>query len=107
MLCLKVFVALGDAGILSASKGEDTFGIFDRANPLVFTTSFVDGNSEQSNLQIHCDADWIFFVWDNLTTGHICNGIWTFVPGTIQQPNKSLATENGIGSCLQDGPVKI
>ncbi len=59
------------------------------------------------NLQVHFDTDSVFFVCDNSTTGHICNDIWKFVQGSIQQTNKSLTTANGTGSCLQEGTVKI
>jgi hypothetical protein len=76
-------------------------------NPLVYTTSFADGDSEQLNTQIHFDADLIFFDWDISTTGHICNNIWKFVPGSIQQTNKSLTTAYGKGPCLQEGTAEI
>jgi hypothetical protein len=72
-----------------------------------FTTSFANVDTEQLNTQIRFDADSSFFVCDNSTTGHICNDIRKFVPGSIRQTNKSLTTENGTGSCLQEGTVKI
>ncbi len=71
----------------------------------VFTTSFADGNSEKPNTQIHFDTDSVFFVCDNSITGHICNDIQKFIPGSLCQTNKSLTTANGTGPCLQEGTV--
>ncbi len=88
------------------SKG-DIFGISKEENAFGFTTSFADVNSEQLNMQVHSNTDSVFFVWDNSTTGHICNDIQKLVQGTIWQTNKSLTTANGTGSCLQEGTVKI
>jgi hypothetical protein len=70
-----------------------------------FTTSFVDGNSEKLNTQIYFDTDSVFFVCNNSTTGHICNDIRKFIPGSLCQTNKSLTTANGTGPCLQEGTV--
>ena len=95
----------GDS-IISASKGN-ILGISKGANAFGFTTSFADVDTEQLNTQIHFDTDSLFFVCDNSTTGHICNDIRKFVPGSIRQTNKSLTTANGTGSCLQEGTVKI
>ena len=72
-----------------------------------FTSSFTDGNSEKLNTQIHFDTDLVFFVCDNSTTGHICNDIRKFIPGTLHQTNKSLTTANGTGPCLQEGTVRL
>jgi hypothetical protein len=72
-----------------------------------FTTLFADVDTEQINTQIHFDTDSVFFVYDNSTTGHICNDIQQFVPRSLYQTNKSLTTENGTGLCLQEGTVKI
>ena len=72
-----------------------------------FTSSFMDGDSEKLNTQIHFDTDVVFFVCDNLTTGHICNDIQKFVPGTLHQTNKSLTTANGTGPCLQEGTLRL
>ena len=68
-----------------------------------FTTSFVDADAEKLNTQIHFDMDSVFFVCDNSTTGHICNDVQKFIPGSIRQTNKSLTTANGTGPCLQEG----
>jgi hypothetical protein len=95
------------------NKGESTsiFGVSGGANDPSscslhgFTTSFADINSEQLNTQTHFDTDSVFFVCDNLTTGHICSDIQKFVPGTLQQTNKSLMTANGTGPCLQEETV--
>ena len=97
-------ISEGDASIIF--KG-DTLGISEGANAAGFTTSFADVDTEQLNTQVHYDTDSSFFVCDNSTTGHICNNIRKFVPGSIQQTNKSLTTANGTGSCLQEGTVKI
>ncbi len=72
-----------------------------------FTSSFADGDSEQLNAQVHFDTNSVFFVCDNSTTGHICNDIRKFIPGSICQTNKSLTTANGTGPCLQEGTVRI
>jgi hypothetical protein len=48
-----------------------------------FTTSFAEIESDQLNTQTHFDADSIFFICDNSTTGHICNNIQKFIPGTL------------------------
>jgi hypothetical protein len=72
-----------------------------------FTTSFANGNLEKLNTQIHFNTDLVFFIWDNLTTGHICNNIRKFIPGSLCQTNKSLTTANGTGPCLQDGMVRL
>jgi hypothetical protein len=70
-----------------------------------FTSFFADGDLEMLNTQIHFDTDSVFFVCDNSTTGHICNNIWKFIPGSFRQTNKSLTTANGTGPCLQEGMV--
>ncbi len=85
-------------GAICISKGANTLG---------FTTSLADVDTEQLNTQVHFDTDSLFFVCDNSTTGHICNDIRKFVPGSIRQTNKSLTIANGTGSCLQEGIVKI
>jgi hypothetical protein len=72
-----------------------------------FTSSFADSDTEKLNTQIHFDIDSVFFVCDNLTTGHICNDIRKFIPGTLHQTNKSLTTANGTGPCLQEGTVRL
>jgi hypothetical protein len=72
-----------------------------------FTSSFADGDMEQLNSQVHFDTDSVFFVCDNSTTGHICNDIHKFIPGSLCQTNKSLTTANGTGPCLQEGTVRI
>ena len=95
-----------NASIIGTSKGG-TLGISEGANAFGFTTSFADVDTEQLNTQIRCDTDSSFFVCDNSTTGHICNDIRKYVPGSIRQTNKSLTTANGTGSCLQEGTVKI
>jgi hypothetical protein len=71
------------------------------------TSSFMDGALEKLNTQINFDTDLVFFVCDNLTTGHICNDIQKIVPGTLHQTNKSLTTANGTGPCLQEGSVRL
>jgi hypothetical protein len=72
-----------------------------------FTTLFADVDTEQLNTQIHFYTNSVFFVCDNSTTGHICNDIRQFVPGSLHQANKSLTNANGTGSCLQEGMGKI
>jgi hypothetical protein len=95
------------------NKGDTTaiFGVSEGASDPSpcslhsFTTSFVDAESDQLNTQAHFDADSIFFVCDNSTTGHICNDIQKFIPGALCQTNKSLTTANGTGPFLQEGTV--
>jgi hypothetical protein len=109
-----IFGASGGANN-AINKGDSTsiFGVSKGVNDLSscslhdFTTSFADVNSEQLNTQTHFDTDLVFFICDNLTTGHICNYIQKFVLGTLQQTNKSLPTANGTGPCLQEGTVCI
>jgi hypothetical protein len=72
-----------------------------------FTSSFMDGDLEKLNTQIHFDTDSVFFVCDNSTTRHICNDILKFVPGTLHQTNKSLTTANKTGPCLQEWTVRL
>ena len=72
-----------------------------------FTSSFADNNTEKLNTQIHFDTDSVFFVCDNSTTGHICNDIRKFIPGSLRQTNKSLTTANVTGPCLQEGTVRL
>ena len=72
-----------------------------------FASSFVDGNLEKLNTQIHFNTDSIFFVCDNSTTGHICNDIQKLIPGTLHQTNKSLTTANKTGPCLQEGTIRF
>jgi hypothetical protein len=69
-------------GIISASEG-DRLGISEGANAFGFTTSFANVDTEQLNTQVHFDTDSSFFVCDNSTTGHICNDIRKFIPGSI------------------------
>ena len=62
-------------------------------------------DAEKLNTQIHFNTDSVFFVCDNSTTGHICNDVQKFIPGSLRQTNKSLTTANGTGPCLQEGTV--
>jgi hypothetical protein len=72
-----------------------------------FTTSFADGNSEKLNSQVHFDTYSIFFVCDKSTTGHICNDIQKFIPGSLHQTKKCLTTSNGTDPCHQEGTAQI
>ena len=92
-----------------ASEGGDTVSYItkDFSSLHGFTSSFADGDTEKLNTQIHFDTDSIFFVCDNSTTGHICNDIRKFIPGTLHQTNKSLTTANGTGPCLQEGTIRL
>ena len=81
-----------------ASSSEYTHG---------FTTSFADADLEKLNTQIPFDTDSIFFVCDNSTTGHICNDLLKFIPGTLQQTNRRLTTANGTGPTVQEGTITI
>jgi hypothetical protein len=47
-----------------------------------YTTSFADTDSEKINTQIHFDTDSIFLIYNNSTTGHICNDMRKFIPGS-------------------------
>jgi hypothetical protein len=76
---------------------ENPLGLFQG-----FTASLANGDSEKLNTQ---NTDSVFFVCDNSTTGHICNDIRKFIPGSLCQTNKSLTTANGTGPCLQEGTV--
>ena len=51
------------------------------------------------------DIDSIFFVCDNSTTGHICNDILKFTPGSLQQTNRRLTNENVTGPPVQEGKI--
>ncbi len=53
-----------------------------------YTTSFADADSEKINTQIHFNTDSIFFVWNNSTTGYVCNDVRKFIPGSPWQSNK-------------------
>ena len=72
-----------------------------------FTTSFADADLERLNTQVPFDTDSVFFVCDNSTTGHICNDLLKFVPGTLKQTNRRLTTANGTGPPVQEGTIKI
>ena len=72
-----------------------------------FTTSLADVDLEEMNTQISFDTDSTFFVCDNSTTGHICNDVKKFVPGTLHQTGRRVTTANGTGPCLQEGTVCI
>jgi hypothetical protein len=90
------------------SKGEYDHNLKHSLNLLSgYTTSFADADSEKINTQIHFNTDSIFFVCNNLMTGHICNDIRKFIPGSLQQSNKSLTTANGTWPCLQEGMVQL
>ena len=52
-----------------------------------FTTSFADADTKHLNIQVPFDTYSIFFDCDNSTTGHICNDLLKFIPGTLQQTN--------------------
>jgi hypothetical protein len=67
----------------------------------------LSSHSEELNMQVHFNADSIFFVCNNSTTGHICNDIWKFTPDTMRQTKKSLMTANETEPCLQEGIVSI
>ncbi len=91
-----------------SSKSESEREISTQSHSLYgFTALFADIDTEQLNTQIHFDTDSVFFVCDNSTTGHICNHIQRFVPGSLHQTNKSLTTVNGTGSCLKEGTVRL
>ena len=72
-----------------------------------FTTSFADADVEKLNTQVPFDTDSILFVCDNSTTGHICNDLLRFVPGSLQQTTRRLTTANGTGPPVQEGTIKI
>ena len=100
----------GVANCISLSSEGDNIASYPTKNSERlhgFTSSFADGDAEKLNTQIHFDTDSVFFVCDNSTTGHICNDIQKFVPGTLHQTNKSLTTANGTGPCLQEGTVRL
>ena len=73
----------------------------------IFTTSFVDVDVEKLNTQVTFNTDSIFFVCDNSTTGHICNDLLRFVPGSLQQITRRLTTSNDTGPPFQEGTIKI
>jgi hypothetical protein len=79
----------GANNVMNKGYSMSIFGIAKGANDLSscslhgFTTSFADVDSEQLNTQTRFDTDSVFFVCDNSTTGHICNDIQKFVPGTL------------------------
>ncbi len=59
---------------------------------------FADVDTAHFNTQIHFETNSVFFVYDNSTTGHVCNDIRQFVPGFLH---------NGAGSFLQEGMVTL
>ena len=59
------------------------------------------------NTQVPFNTDSMFFVCDNSPTGHICNDISKFVPGTMRDTLRRLTTANGTGSCLREGTVRV
>jgi len=83
------------------SEGDHTM------NTHAFTTCLADGDQERMNTQVPFDTDSIFFVCDNSSTGHICNDISKFVPGTMRDTLCRLTTANGTGSCLREGTVRV
>ncbi len=93
----KTFILPSEGVAISLSSEGDNIASYPTENSERlhgFTSSLADG-----------DADLVFFVCDNSTTGHICNDIQKFVPGTLHQTNKSLTTANGTGPCLQEGTI--
>ena len=104
---------VGDASFIPASKGVEPFVCSSKGDNKFakslhgFTSSFADGDSEKLNAQVHFNPDSIFFVCDNSTTGHICNNIQKFLPGSLRHSNKSLTTANGTGPCLQEGTIRL
>ena len=72
-----------------------------------FVTSLADVDTETLNTQVPFDTNSIFFVCDNSTTGHICNDIGKFVPGTLRDSGKQLTTANGTGPILREGTAHL
>ena len=105
------------AKLASPSEGErvcpaDTCipcseGARDTSSILANVTSLADVDTETLNTQVPFDTASIFFVCDNSTTGHICNDISKFVPGTLRQTARRLTTANGTGPCLKEGTVQL
>ena len=83
------------------SKGEHTM------NTHAFTTCLADGDQERMNTQVPFDTNSIFFVCDNSSTGHICNDVSKFVPGTMRDTLRRLTTANGTDPCLKEGTVRV
>jgi hypothetical protein len=109
MKCHQILSAC-PSSIDSASEGVDNCILFPskgECNISGFTTLLANADSEQMNTQVHFDTDSIFFVCDNSTTGHICNDVKKFIPGSLRQSNKSLTSANGTGPCLQEGAVRL
>ena len=65
------------------SEGDDTIDNGPSNTTRIFTTCLADVDQETLNTQVLFDTDSIFFVYDNSSTGHICNDISKLVPGTI------------------------
>ncbi len=63
--------------------------------------------AKKLNTQVHFKTDSIFFVCDNSMTGIICIDVWKFIPGSLCQTSKCLATANCTGPCHQEGTVRI
>ena len=72
-----------------------------------FTRIFADADVEKLNTHVPFDTDSIFFVCDKYTTGHICNDLIIFVPGSLQQTTRRLTTANGTVTPVQEGTIKI
>ena len=62
---------------------------------------------EKLNTQVPFDTDSIFFFCENSTTGHICNDLLRFVPGSLQKMTRILTTGNGTGPPFEEVTINI
>ena len=96
---------------IDASESSSEGAVTDQAcispNIGAFVTSLADVDTETLNTQVPFDTNSIFFVCDNSTTGHICNDIGKFVPGTLRDSGRQLTTANGTGPILREGTVHL
>ena len=102
-----VFEASQDCHDTLHSEGDDTIITKPTMNAYALTTCLADVDQERMNTQVPFDTDSIFFVCDNSSTGHICNDVSKFVPGTMRDTLRRLTTANGTGPCLREGTVRV
>jgi hypothetical protein len=102
--CHRIYLHSGssEGGGKSASSLQGIPGISE-VNASIISEGGTLGVSEGANALMLTQKNWTlkfiltdssFFVCDNSTTGHICNDIRKFVPGSIRQTNNSLTTAN-------------
>jgi len=102
-----VFEASQDCHDTLHSEGDDIIITEPTMNTYALTTCLADVDQERMNTQVPFGTDSVFFVCDNSSTGHICNEVSKFVPGTMRDTLRRLTTANGTGPCLREGTVRV